>query len=183
MPAFSKITHFKSLITIVEKFVVESDKLLSSKISRFDFIKYFPCARLKFLLILIGIILTLGIYSVFIEPNKLEITNYTIQDESLQGIKIVFASDFHIKPNQQKRLEKIVELINLQNPDLVLSAGDFVCGVSAPQGGIETYGCASYIQENECPDDFVGCIARFCFKHGHRAVAQSVARCGNGCIG
>ncbi|MBE7709800.1 MAG: metallophosphoesterase [Cyanobacteria bacterium SIG32] len=80
------------------------------------------------ILILIGIILTLGIYSVFVEPNKLEITNYTIQDESLQGIKIVFASDFHIKPNQQKRLEKIVELINLQNPDLVLSAGDFVCG-------------------------------------------------------
>jgi len=80
------------------------------------------------LLILIGIILALGIYSVFIEPNKLEITNYTIQDESLQGIKIVFASDFHIKPNQQKRLEKIVALINLQNPDLVLSAGDFVCG-------------------------------------------------------
>ena len=67
-------------------------------------------------------------YSVFVEPNKLEITNYTIQDKSLQGIKIVFASDFHIKPHQQNRLEKIVNLINSQNPDLVLSAGDFVSG-------------------------------------------------------
>ena len=45
-----------------------------------------------------------------------------------KGIKIVFASDFHIKPHQQKRLEKIVDLINSQNPDLVLSAGDFVSG-------------------------------------------------------
>ena len=72
--------------------------------------------------------MALGIYSVFIEPNKLEVTNYTIQDKELSGIKIVFASDFHIKPNQQKRLDKIVNLINSQNPDLVLSAGDFVCG-------------------------------------------------------
>ena len=53
--------------------------------------------------------LLLCYYSVFVEPNKLEITNYTIQDESLQGIKIVFASDFHIKLNQQKRLGKIVD--------------------------------------------------------------------------
>ncbi len=72
--------------------------------------------------------LILCLYSIFIEPNRLQVTNYTIQDSDLSGIKIVFASDFHIKPNQQKRLEKIVELINLQNPDLVLSAGDFVCG-------------------------------------------------------
>lgn len=71
---------------------------------------------------------TVGIYSLFIEPNKLDITNYTIQDKELSGIKIVFASDFHINPKQQKRLEKVVELINEQNADLVLSAGDFVYG-------------------------------------------------------
>ena len=67
-------------------------------------------------------------YSYFIEPNQLELNKYIVQDEELKGIKIVFASDFHIKPHQQKRLEKIVELINVQSPDIVVSAGDFVCG-------------------------------------------------------
>ena len=45
------------------------------------------------------------VWTIFIEPNKLEVTNYKIQDKELSGIKIVFASDFHLKPNQQKRLE------------------------------------------------------------------------------
>ena len=62
------------------------------------------------ILIIIGILLA-G-YSYFIEPNKLEVTNYTIQDKELSGVKIVFASDFHIKPYGQKRLEKVVETIN-----------------------------------------------------------------------
>ena len=78
------------------------------------------------------ILLTIGIllagYSYFIEPNKLEVANYTIQDKELEGVKIVFASDFHIKPYGQKRLEKVIETINAQNPDVVVSAGDFVCG-------------------------------------------------------
>ena len=80
------------------------------------------------IILTIFIILGLSFYSIFIEPEKLVVTNYTIQDKELSGIKIVFASDFHIKPHQQNRLEKIVDLINSQNPDLVLSAGDFVSG-------------------------------------------------------
>ena len=74
------------------------------------------------ILIITGILLA-G-YSYFIEPNKLEVTNYTIQDKELSGVKIVFASDFHIKPYGQK----IIETINKQNPDVLVSAGDFVCG-------------------------------------------------------
>lgn len=76
------------------------------------------------------IIFVIGIYSLFIEPNKLEVNHYTIQDSELRGLKIVFASDFHIKPHQQRRLETIVNLINTENPDLVLSVGDFVSGHS-----------------------------------------------------
>lgn len=83
----------------------------------------------KYLLITLFIItLLLAGYSYFIEPNKLEVTNYAIQDKELSGVEIVFASDFHIKPYGQKRLEKVVETINAQNPDVVVSAGDFVCG-------------------------------------------------------
>lgn len=78
------------------------------------------------LILIIGILLAM--YSFFVEPNKLEITNYKIQDKELSGIKIVFASDFHVKPNQQKRLEQITNTINAQNPDLVVSVGDYVSG-------------------------------------------------------
>ena len=49
----------------------------------------------------------------------LTVKHYKINDNTLKGIKIVFASDFHIKPNQTKRLSKVVEMINEQNPDIV----------------------------------------------------------------
>ena len=77
---------------------------------------------------LLIIILILAGYSYFIEPNRLELNRYVVQDEQLKGIKIVFASDFHVKPYGQKRLDKIVEMINGENPDIVVSAGDYVCG-------------------------------------------------------
>ena len=80
------------------------------------------------LITFILISLILGFYGIFVEPNKLEVTNHTIQDKDLSGIKIIFASDFHIKPHQKRRLEKIADTINSQKPDLVLFAGDFVSG-------------------------------------------------------
>jgi predicted MPP superfamily phosphohydrolase len=81
----------------------------------------------KIILILILIVfLCIGYDSFFIEPNKISVTTYTIADDELKGIKIVFPSDFHIRPYQHKKLKKIVEIINKENPDLVLSVGDFV---------------------------------------------------------
>ena len=79
-------------------------------------------------ILFIIIILALAGYSYFIEPRQLELNKYVVQDEQLKGVKIVFAGDFHIKPYQKKRLDKIVEMINSENPDLVVSTGDYVCG-------------------------------------------------------
>lgn len=64
--------------------------------------------------------------SFFYEPNTLTVTNYKIEDRQLQGIKIAFLSDLHLKKNEYKRLDRIVELTKKQNPDLVLVGGDFV---------------------------------------------------------
>ncbi|MBQ9244819.1 metallophosphoesterase [bacterium] len=72
------------------------------------------------------LIVILGMYSHYIEPNKLNIVNYTIEDAALSGLKIVFASDFHVR--DMERLDKVVKLINEENPDFVLSVGDFVEG-------------------------------------------------------
>ena len=82
----------------------------------------------KIVLILIAIFFVIVAYSFFVEPNRLDLNKYVIQDSQLKGVKIVFASDFHIKTYGQKRLDKIVDMINTENPDLVLSVGDFVCG-------------------------------------------------------
>jgi len=68
------------------------------------------------------------IWALFIEPNLLFVKKYTIYDSQLKGLKVVFAGDFHIGKNQQKRLEKIVAKINQQDADLILSIGDFVKG-------------------------------------------------------
>lgn len=79
------------------------------------------------ILFLIPIIILIS-YSYFIEPRKLEVNKYIVKNAQVKGIKIVFASDFHIKPYQKKRLENIVRIINNENPDLVLATGDYVCG-------------------------------------------------------
>jgi len=75
-------------------------------------------------------IFILALYSFFIEPNTLMVKHYKLQNKDLSGLKIVFASDFHVKPYQEKRLKQVVDLINNENPDIVLSVGDFVSGHS-----------------------------------------------------
>ena len=80
------------------------------------------------IIILILILFIFTIDSLFIEPNMLRVKKYTLHDEYLKGIKIVFVSDFHITPTGQKRFDKLINTINNENPDIVLSTGDFVGG-------------------------------------------------------
>ncbi len=72
------------------------------------------------------ILLILFIWTFFIEPNLLVVKHYKI--DALKGIKIVFASDFHISKYGKNRLKRVVKLINKQNPDIVISGGDFIKG-------------------------------------------------------
>jgi len=76
------------------------------------------------------VILAIAIYlllSVFIlEPNALEVRNYWIEDDRLDGVKIAFLTDFNLKKNGYGRLRKIVHKTIEQKPDIVLLGGDFV---------------------------------------------------------
>ena len=78
--------------------------------------------------IILLILLIIFIWSVFIEPNILTVRHLTIQDKKLNGLKIVFASDFHIKPYEIYRLKRIIRAINKQKADIVLLGGDYVSG-------------------------------------------------------
>ena len=79
-------------------------------------------------IILIALLIKLGLYSYYTEPAMLNITRYKLQDEQLSGIKIAFPSDFHVRPYQKERLNNIVQIISEENPDIVLSCGDYVAG-------------------------------------------------------
>ena len=72
--------------------------------------------------------LVLFIYMVICEPYGLKITSYNLKNPQLSGIKIVFATDFHIAPYKWEkwRLQRIIKTINEQNPDLVILGGDYV---------------------------------------------------------
>ena len=66
------------------------------------------------------------VWAFIIEPNLLKVTRYQIKQPLLKGVKIVFASDFHLAPSHKKRLIKIIDTINAQSPDIVLLGGDFI---------------------------------------------------------
>ena len=84
--------------------------------------------KVKLFFIIIFLILGLFIWSVFIEPNILTVKKLSVKDDKLKGLKIVFASDFHIKPYEKYRIQRTVKAINKQNADIVLLGGDFVNG-------------------------------------------------------
>lgn len=81
-----------------------------------------------YLLLIISLLI---LYSCYVEPNKLIIKEYKIENElipdSFDGLKIVHFSDIHYGSTVNlKYLKKIITIINKQNPDLVVFTGDFL---------------------------------------------------------
>ena len=84
-------------------------------------------------IILLGIFLAFctPVYARKIEPNWIVVTPVDVTLPHLapefQGLKMVQISDIHADEwMTQQRLEKIVQIINRQQPDLVIITGDFV---------------------------------------------------------
>ena len=82
----------------------------------------------KQMMVLVAIVVYVLIHSFFIEPNMLEAVKYTIPDNTLQGVRVAFLTDFHLKKRDYKRLDKIINYTNQQNPNLILMGGDFANG-------------------------------------------------------
>jgi len=79
----------------------------------------------KYISIIGGILI---IDALIIEPYSLKITAYDLKNPQLSGLKIVFATDFHIAPYgwEKWRLNRVMETINKQNANLVILGGDYV---------------------------------------------------------
>ncbi len=82
---------------------------------------------MKIFLLLIPFILLI-LWCTLVEPYILTVKHLKINDDQLKGLKVVFASDFHYKPYETKRLKRDVKKINEQNADIILLGGDFVNG-------------------------------------------------------
>jgi uncharacterized protein len=103
---------------------------MSSKISRRDFLRILKYIGAATVASFAG-----TYYTTEIEPSWLEVTQVEIPLGSLpkafDGYRIVQISDIHIGGwmNRQK-LERVIELVMAQKPDLVLMTGDYVIGRS-----------------------------------------------------
>lgn len=75
-------------------------------------------------------VLFLFLYSCYIEPNRLIVRELNLNipnwDKSLNGMKVVLVGDLHVGTRNVplKRVERIVNLVNKQNPDIILLLGD-----------------------------------------------------------
>ncbi len=77
-------------------------------------------------LVLIEALLLIWVFAV--EPRLLRVSRYQLEAPDMKGLKMVFASDFHLTPGSKERLRKIVAAINAEKPDIVLLGGDFAKG-------------------------------------------------------
>lgn len=81
-------------------------------------------------------------YGYFIEPHRLVINSQELKianwNREFDGLRIVAVSDIHGGSNgvDVAKLRKIVEIVNLQNPDLIVLLGDYVSqtGERGPDG-------------------------------------------------
>jgi len=75
------------------------------------------------------------IYGSFIEPRIIVTTTTSISLPTKEPLKIVLLSDMHVGPYKGEWIiEEAVRRANLELPDLVLIAGDFIAGDTADLG-------------------------------------------------
>ncbi|WP_353625704.1 metallophosphoesterase [Bacillus sp. JCM 19041] len=82
-------------------------------------------------LCVVVVIVGIYLYARFIEPKRLDITNHHISSasigEELDGFKIIQFSDTHIGEDYSvEQLDKLIQRINGEEPDLIVFTGDLI---------------------------------------------------------
>jgi predicted MPP superfamily phosphohydrolase len=84
------------------------------------------------LVVLMLLLMSLGIWSVLIEPNRLVVRQETIEintwPKELNGLRVALISDIHAGGPfiDEKKLQQIVATTNALNPDLIVLLGDYM---------------------------------------------------------
>lgn len=97
---------------------------------------------LKIVAFIIIILIAFYVYARFIEPNRLNINYENLSSKfisnNVNNIKIVQFSDTHLSEYFDiDDLNKIVEIINGQNPDIVIFTGDLIDHFNSYNGDID----------------------------------------------
>lgn len=88
---------------------------------------------LRWTSILIIMVVLIGAYGVMIEPNLLRVNHMEI-GSGAYNLRVVHFTDTHLDNNYNiKDLQKLVRIINLQDPDIVVFTGDFIDSVDDHQ--------------------------------------------------
>lgn len=116
-------------------------------------------------------------YAFFCEPYMLKTTPYMLENKALSGLKIVFATDFHVAPYpwEKWRLKRVVHKINKENPDLVLLGGDYVKG-HEQQSSLPPYQIAQELQKINAPK--VAVLGNHDSYYGKKDVAKALKDAG-----
>lgn len=102
---------------------------------------------LKRLVLCIVIILIVAGYTKYVEPKLLMVKKHDIslKDEGTQNLKVVQFTDTHLGEFfSLEQLEKVVEKINSENPDIVVFTGDLMDNASKYQ---KVYDIASVLED------------------------------------
>jgi uncharacterized protein len=94
-------------------------------------LKFLLGLAIKLLLLGCSLVFLLSVYVHKIEPNWLEVTHHEIAlpklDRAFDGYRIVQITDLHAGDGVSRaHLERVVELVNEQKPDLIVITGDHV---------------------------------------------------------
>lgn len=101
----------------------------------------------KRLVLCIVIILIVAGYTKYVEPKLLMVKKHDIslKDEGTQNLKVVQFTDTHLGEFfSLEQLEKVVEKINSENPDIVVFTGDLMDNASKYQ---KVYDIASVLED------------------------------------
>ncbi len=98
---------------------------------------------LKFIGFVIFLMILVAVYATFIEPNLLMTRNYSMSFDKIQGdsIKVVQFTDTHLGDFFDiEQLERVVDLINEQDADVVVFTGDLLDNANTYNGDFEAIG-------------------------------------------
>ena len=101
--------------------------------------------------------LSCGIYAFLIEPNRLVVHQATIQIDNwpkeLSGLRVALVADIHTGGPfiNDKKLRRIVELTNQQNPDLIVLLGDYMSPNSWHSHRVEPEVTAAVLKDLQAP--------------------------------
>jgi predicted MPP superfamily phosphohydrolase len=112
--------------------------------------------RVTILVILIALAAS-AVWGFFIEPNRLVVHHDAIVIDSwpkeLSGLRIAMIGDVHtdVRYINEAKLQKIVDLTNAENPDVIVLLGDFIHGTRNNPDHVEPEVTAAYLKNLKAP--------------------------------